>query len=204
MTPTVHGNLLTGPTAVDLNDDEKEKTATTAEELANVMGKSTLSVKNIPFRQVITSFSGLRAHEDGNDFVIGEAEDAEGFFDAAGIESPGLSSAPAIGAYLAEVVAKKADASKKENWNGTRKGIVRPGSLSLEERAALIKENPAYGNIICRCEGVSEGEIVDAINRTLGATSMDGIKRRVRQGMGRCQAGFCTPKTMEIFAREKN
>lgn len=204
VTPTVHGNLLTGPTAVDLNDDEKEKTATTAEELANVMGKSTLSVKNIPFRQVITSFSGLRAHEDGNDFVIGEAEDAEGFFDAAGIESPGLSSAPAIGAYLAEVVAKKADASKKENWNGTRKGIVRPGSLSLEERAALIKENPAYGNIICRCEGVSEGEIVDAINRTLGATSMDGIKRRVRQGMGRCQAGFCTPKTMEIFAREKN
>ena len=204
VSPTVHGNLLTGPTAVNLNDDEKELTATTAEELADVIEKSAISVKNIPFRQVITSFSGLRAHEDGNDFVIGEAKDAEGFFDAAGIESPGLSSAPAIGAYLAELVAEKAGAVKKENWNGKRKGILRPSELNMEERAKLIKENPAYGNIICRCEGVSEGEIVDAITRTLGATSLDGIKRRVRQGMGRCQAGFCTPKTMEILARERN
>ena len=204
VSPTVHGNLLTGPTAVNLNDDKKELTATTAEELADVIEKSAISVKNIPFRQVITSFSGLRAHEDGNDFVIGEAEDAEGFFDAAGIESPGLSSAPAIGAYLAELVAEKAGAVKKENWNGKRKGILRPSELNMEERAKLIKENPAYGNIICRCEGVSEGEIVDAITRTLGATSLDGIKRRVRQGMGRCQAGFCTPKTMEILARERN
>lgn len=204
VSPTVHGNLLTGPTAVNLGDDEKELTATTAEELADVMGKAAISVKNIPFRQVITSFSGLRAHEDGNDFVIGEVKDAEGFFDAAGIESPGLSSAPAVGVYLAEMVAEKAGADRKENWNGKRKGIVRPNELSFDERAALIKENPAYGNIICRCEGVSEGEIVDAITRTLGASSLDGIKRRVRQGMGRCQAGFCTPKTMEILAREKN
>lgn len=204
VSPTVHGNLLTGPTAVNLNDDEKELTATTAEELADVIEKSAISVKNIPFRQVITSFSGLRAHEDGNDFVIGEAKDAEGFFDAAGIESPGLSSAPAIGVYLAELVAEKAGAKKKENWNGKRKGILRPNELDMAERAKLIKENPAYGNIICRCEGVSEGEIVDAITRTLGATSLDGIKRRVRQGMGRCQAGFCTPKTMEILARERN
>ena len=155
-------------------------------------------------RQVITSFAGLRAHEDGNDFVIGEVEDAEGFFDAAGIESPGLSSAPAIGVYLAELVAEKSGAAKKENWNGKRKGILRPSELDKEERAKLIKENPAYGNIICRCEGVSEGEIVDAITRTLRAVSLDGIKRRVRQGMGRCQAGFCTPKTMEILARERN
>ena len=204
VSPTVHGNLLTGPTAVNLNDDKKELTATTAEELADVIEKSAISVKNIPFRQVITSFSGLRAHEDGNDFVIGEVEDAEGFFDAAGIESPGLSSAPAIGVYLAELVAEKSGAAKKENWNGKRKGILRPSELDMEERAKLIKENPAYGNIICRCEGVSEGEIVDAITRTLGATSLDGIKRRVRQGMGRCQAGFCTPKTMEILARERN
>lgn len=204
VSPTVHGNLLTGPTAVNLNDDKKELTATTAEELADVIEKSAISVKNIPFRQVITSFSGLRAHEDGNDFVIGEAKDAEGFFDAAGIESPGLSSAPAIGVYLAELVAEKAGAAKKENWNGKRKGILRPSELDMEERAKLIKENPAYGNIICRCEGVSEGEIVDALTRTLGAASLDGIKRRVRQGMGRCQAGFCTPKTMEILARERN
>lgn len=201
VTPTIHGNLLTGPTAVDIED--KEGNETTAAELADVMEKANLSVKNVPFRQVITSFSGLRAHEDHNDFVIGEPEDAEGFFDAAGIESPGLTSAPAIGRYLAGQVAAKAGAAKKENWNGKRKGIVRPGLLSKEERAELIKQNPAYGTIICRCEGVSEGEIVDAITRTLGATSLDGIKRRVRQGMGRCQAGFCTPKTMEILARER-
>lgn len=201
VTPTIHGNLLTGPTATNLED--KEATKTTAEELAFVMEKANVSVKNVPFRQVITSFSGLRAHEEGDDFVIGEAEDAENFFDAAGIESPGLSSAPAIGVYIAELVAEKAGAAKKENWNGKRKGFVRPEHMTKEERAALIKEHPEYGSIVCRCEGVSEGEIMDAINRTLGAVSLDGIKRRVRQGMGRCQAGFCTPRTMEILARER-
>lgn len=201
VTPTIHGNLLTGPTAKNIED--KEATATTAEELAEIMEKGSVSVKNVPFRQVITSFSGLRAHEDGDDFIVGEAEDAPGFFDAAGIESPGLTSAPAIGVYLAKKVAEKAGAKKKAEWNGKRKGFVRPEKLSKEERAALIKERPEYGTIICRCEGVSEGEIVDAINRTLGAVSLDGIKRRVRQGMGRCQAGFCTPRTMEILARER-
>ena len=200
VTPTVHGNLLTGPTATDVED--KEKTATTAEDLDSLMGRASLSVKDIPFRQVITSFAGLRAHEDGDDFIIGEAEDAEGFFDAAGIESPGLSSAPAIGVYLAELIAEKAGAGKKADWNGRRKGIVRPEFLSKEERAELIRQNPSYGTIICRCEGASEGEIVDAITRTLGAKSLDGVKRRVRQGMGRCQAGFCTPRTMEILSRE--
>ena len=200
VTPTVHGNLLTGPTATDVED--KEKTATTAEDLDSLMGRASLSVKDIPFRQVITSFAGLRAHEDGDDFIIGEAEDAEGFFDAAGIESPGLSSAPAIGVYLAELIAEKAGAGKKADWNGRRKGIVRPEFLSKEERAELIRQNPSYGTIICRCEGVSEGEIVGAITRTLGAKSLDGVKRRVRQGMGRCQAGFCTPRTMEILSRE--
>ena len=201
MTPTIHGNLLTGPTAKNIED--KESTATTALELAEIMEKGSVSVKNVPFRQVITSFSGLRAHEDGDDFIVGEAEDAPGFFDAAGIESPGLTSAPAIGVYLAEEVAKKAGAAKKADWNKTRKGFVRPEKMTMEERAALIKEHPEYGTIICRCEGVSEGEIIDAINRTLGAVSLDGIKRRVRQGMGRCQAGFCTPRTMEILARER-
>ena len=200
VSPTVHGNLLTGPTATDI--ENKEQTATAAEELDSLMSRASLSVKGIPFRQVITSFAGLRAHEDGDDFVIGEISDAPGFFDAAGIESPGLSSAPAIGQWLAEKVAEKLNAKKKEDWNGTRKGIVRPELLSKEERAELIRKNPAYGTIICRCESVSEGEIVDAITRTLGAKSLDGIKRRVRQGMGRCQAGFCTPRTMEILSRE--
>lgn len=198
--PTVHDNLLLGPTAVDVED--KENTATTAQELADVLQKTAISVKNIPYNKVITSFSGLRAHETGDDFVVGEAEDAEGFFDAAGIESPGLSSAPAIGVYLAELIAKKAEAGKKAEFTAVRKGIPQVSKLSFEERAALIKERPDYGTIVCRCENVSEGEIVDAIRRTLGATSLDGVKRRVRQGMGRCQAGFCTPRTMEILARE--
>lgn len=200
VTPTVHGNLLLGPTAVDVED--KEGLGTGEKELAELMEKSSREVKNIPFRQVITSFSGLRAHEDGDDFVIGEAAGAPGFFDAAGIESPGLSSAPAIGVYLAGLVAKKANAVKKEGFQGTRKGIVNPRKLTAQERAELIRQNPEYGTIVCRCEEISEGEIVDAITRTLGAVSLDGIKRRVRAGMGRCQAGFCTPKTMEILARE--
>ncbi|MCD8368844.1 MAG: NAD(P)/FAD-dependent oxidoreductase [Clostridiales bacterium] len=201
VTPTVHGNLLLGPTARDINN--KEGIDTTAEDLAEVQEKAALSVKDIPFRQVITSFAGLRAHEDSDDFVVGEAEDSEGFFDAAGIESPGLSSAPAIGVYLARLVAEKANAKEKTDWNGKRKGIVKPGTMSKEERAALIREHPEYGSIVCRCEGISEGEIRDAVTRTLGATSLDGIKRRVRQGMGRCQAGFCTPRAMEILANER-
>ncbi len=200
VSPTVHGNLLVGPTAVDI--DDKERTATTAQGLAEVMRVASLSVKDLPFRQVITSFCGLRAHQAGHDFILGEARDAEGFFDAAAIESPGLSSAPAIGKYIAGLVADKAGASQKSDWNGTRKGIIRPSSLSQEERAELIRKNPAYGTIICRCEGISEGEIRDAVTRTLGARSLDGIKRRVRQGMGRCQGGFCTPRTMEILAAE--
>ena len=131
-----------------------------------------------------------------------EASDAPGFFDAAGIESPGLSSAPAIGLYLAEQIAAKSGAEKKKSFNPKRKGFVKLAEKSFEERAALIRENPLYGVIVCRCMQISEGEIVDAIRRTPGARSLDGIKRRVRQGMGRCQAGFCTPKTMEILSRE--
>lgn len=196
--PTIHGNLLIGPTATDI--DDKEGTYTTAAELADATRKSAISVKNIPYRQVITSFSGLRAHETNDEFIIGES--AEGFFDAAGIESPGLSSAPAIGIYLAEMIAKKAGAEKKADFIATRKGIPHAAAMSREERAAIIKERPDYGTIVCRCENVSEGEIVDSIRRTLGAKSLDGIKRRVRQGMGRCQAGFCTPRTMEILSRE--
>ncbi len=200
VTPTIHGNLLIGPTATDIED--KEGTYTTAAELAEVTAKSARGVKNIPYRQVITSFSGLRAHEAGHEFILGEPEDAEGFFDAAGIESPGLSSAPAIGVYLAEKIAAKAKAEKKEHFIATRKGIPHVAAMDKEARAALLKERPDYGTIVCRCENVSEGEIVDSIRRTLGARSLDGIKRRVRQGMGRCQAGFCTPRTMEILSRE--
>ncbi len=200
VTPTVHGNLLVGPTATDISD--REGTYTTAAELEQVMTKAADGVKQIPFGQVITSFSGLRAHEEGGDFVIGEAEDAPGFFDAAGIESPGLSSAPAIGMYLARQIAARLRAEEKEDFIAERKGIPHVASLPPEERAELIARRPDYGAIVCRCENISEGEIVDSIRRRPGARSLDGIKRRVRQGMGRCQAGFCTPRTMEILSRE--
>ena len=200
VSPTVHGNLLVGPTACDIED--KEGTNTTQKYLDSIGPAAALSVKNVPLRQVITSFAGLRAHEADGDFVIGECEDAEGFFNAAGIESPGLSSAPAIGELLAEQIAHKLSLTQKENFKATRKGILNPEKLTLEERNSLIKENPAYGNIICRCEMISEGEILDAIHRPLGARSLDGVKRRTRAGMGRCQAGFCSPRTMEILARE--
>lgn len=200
VSPTVHGNLLIGPTAVDIS--EKGNTATTADELNDVIEKSALSVKNIPYRLTITSFAGLRAHEDGNDFVIGELDDAEGFFDAAGIESPGLTAAPAIGEYLAEKVAEKLSAKAKKDFKSTRKGFVKLAEKSFEERAELIRENELYGVIVCRCMDVSEGEIVDAIRRPIGAKSLDGVKRRVHQGFGRCQGGFCTSKTIEILSRE--
>ena len=200
VTPTVHGNLLVGPTAEDT--DNKEGINTTREGLASLSEKASHSVKNLPMRQVITSFAGLRAHEDNGDFIIGEAADAPGFFDAAGIESPGLSSAPAIGVMMAELVRNKMHLTEKENFITTRKGILRPEDLSLEKRNELIKKQPAYGNIICRCEMISEGEILDAIHRPLGARSLDAVKRRTRAGMGRCQAGFCSPRTMEILARE--
>lgn len=200
VTPTIHGNLLIGPTAVDMED--KEGTNTTREGLHQVMEKAADSVKNLPISQIITSFAGLRAHGTQGDFIIGEAEDAEGFIDCAGIESPGLTSCPAIGEMVAELIRDKMGLEEKADFIATRNGILNPKELSREERSALIKENPAYGNIICRCEMISEGEIIDAVTRPLGAKSIDGIKRRTRAGMGRCQSGFCLPGTMEILARE--
>ena len=202
VTPTVHGNILIGPTAIDL--DDKEATATTKEGLDKVIGLSAKSVKNIPMRQVITSFAGLRAHEDGHEFIIKELEDVKGFVDCAGIESPGLASSPAVGEMVKEIVVSILNPTEKETYVKTRKGILDPKTLSVEERNELIKKEPAYGTIICRCETVSEGEILDAIRRPLGAKSLDGVKRRTRAGMGRCQSGFCSPKTMDILARELN
>jgi len=200
VSPTVHGNLLLGPTALDIEDTEA--TNTTAAGLGEVAEKCFLAVKDVPTRQVITSFAGLRAHEAGHEFVLGELAEAPGFFDAAGIESPGLSSAPAIGRMLANAVAEKLGAAKKADFKAERQGIVDAKKLSVEERNELIKKEPAYGQIICRCESISEGEILDAIRRPLGAKDLDGVKRRVRAGMGRCQAGFCSPRVMEILARE--
>lgn len=200
ITPTVHGNLLAGPTAENIED--KEGIDTTGEGIAKLSKMAKLSAENIPLNMVITSFAGLRAAEKGGDFVLGEISDAMGFFDAAGIQSPGLSSAPAIGEYLADSIAGKLKAEKKEEFNPRRKDIPCVAEMEKEELKALIAENPLYGNVICRCETVTEGEIVNAIHRPLGAKSLDGVKRRTRAGMGRCQSGFCAPKVMGILERE--
>ena len=197
VTPTVHGNLLVGPNAFDVED--REATDTTSEGLEEIRAQALRSVPAIPFQKMITGFAGLRAVEKSGDFILGET--ADGFFDAAGIQSPGLTAAPVIGEYIAGLIAKKAAARKKDGFLAVRKGIPEVAKLSPEERAKLIAKRPDYGRIVCRCENISEGEILDAMNRTLGAVSMDGVKRRVRQGMGRCQAGFCTPGTIELIAK---
>ena len=199
VTPTVHGNLMIGPNSVDIPD--KDDTSTTAFDLDYISKEALRTSPSIPFRKVITSFSGLRAHEDSGDFIVGEAEDAPGFFNATGIESPGLSSSLSIGEMVARMVADRLGIEKKENPVLERKAAPRPKEMSIDERNELIKSNPSYGRIVCRCEEISEGEIIDAITRPLGARSLDGVKRRVRAGMGRCQGGFCSPKVMELIEK---
>ena len=198
VSPTVHGNLLVGPTAED--QDDKDCTATTAAGLRRVTETAARSVPNLPMRDVITSFAGLRAHLVGgdDDFIVGES--ADGFFEAVGIESPGLSSAPAIGQYLAELAAEKLSAAEKDDFIPERRDIPRPREMDLAARQALIEKDPAYATVVCRCEQITEGEIREAIRR--GARSLDGVKRRVRAGMGRCQGGFCTPRVLELLHEE--
>ena len=200
VSPTVHGNLLLGPTAEDI--DDKENTATTRGGLAEVRAKAGLSVKGIPFGKAITGFTGLRAVGDTHDFIIGECPDAKGFVDVAGIESPGLTSAPAIGEYVCDIVVGILSPAEKSSFKSERKGVTHMAALSVEEKNEMIKKDPAYGTIVCRCEGITEGEIREAIYRPLGATTLDGVKRRTRAGMGRCQAGFCSPKTMALIAEK--
>lgn len=198
--PTVHGNLLVGPTAEDIGS--KEGVNTTREGLAYLAATASKSVANLPFREVITSFAGLRAHEDSGDFVLGPCEDVPGLYNAAGIESPGLSSAPAIGRMIAGQIAETLSAEKKAGFHSIRRRVTDMNRIDLAGRNAKIQKNPAYGRIICRCESVSEGEILEAIHRPLGARSLDAVKRRTRAGMGRCQSGFCSPKVMEILEHE--
>ena len=161
-----------------------------------------MSIKDIPFNKVINSFSGLRATGSTGDFIIQEDEKVKGFIDVAGIESPGLSSAPAIGTYVADIVCRILDPAVNPYYDPTRLGIPRVAEMSVEDRRRLVGQRPDYGQIVCRCEEISEGEIQDAIRRPLGATTLDGVKRRVRAGMGRCQGGFCAPKVMDMLAHE--
>lgn len=195
--PTVHGNLLVGPTAEFV--EEKEDTSTTMEGIEQVRLQAANTIADVPFGSVITSFAGLRAVPESGDFLIEES--APGWIDAAGIESPGLTSAPAIGEKLAGMVCEKLHPQADTSFNPTRKPIVRTKDLPLAKRHELIMNDPAYGRMVCRCEGVSEGEIRDACLGAIPAVSLDGVKRRVRAGMGRCQGGFCMPKVMEIISQ---
>lgn len=199
ISPTVDGNLLVGPTATDIED--KNDKATTAEGFATLFAKAGENVANLPFNKVIASFSGLRATGDKGDFIIKERD---GVVTLGGIESPGLTSAPAIAEYVEEMLLDIGAISvKREEYSAERKPVHYFSSLSTEQKNEIIKKDPAYGRIVCRCEGVTEGEIIEAIRRNPAARDVDGVKRRTRSGMGRCQGGFCSPTVVAIIARER-
>lgn len=200
VTPTVDGNLLIGPTA--LNMEDKEDNTTTPEGLRQIVECALKSVPTVSTRSAITSFAGVRAHPVNDDFIIGWSEKSDNFLNVAGVESPGLSAAPAIALYVREILSEKLSLTEKESYSETREAPVRFRHMNDEERAELIKKNPAYGRIVCRCETITEGEIIDAIHAPAGARDVDGVKRRTRAGMGRCQGGFCGSKVVEILSRE--
>ncbi len=202
VTPTVHGNLLVGPNAVDLED--KESLSTTSEGLSYIRKASIKTTNKINFRESIRNFSGLRATSDIDDFIIGEDSQVRGFIDIAGIKSPGLSSAPAIAEDVVKILLNSGlKLIKNDSFTGVRTN-VRFTDLLSSEKNELIKKQPTYGRIICRCEEITEGEIIDAIKHSFGKITLDGVKRRCRPGMGRCQGGFCGPRVQEIIARELN
>ena len=198
--PTVHGNLIVGPDAEDL--DSREDKSTTKEQLAYIRESAALSIPDIDYRESIRNFAGIRAQSDRKDFIIEEAKSVKGYINLAGIKSPGLTAAPAIAEEAVEILKNiGVHLEKKENFvlNRYQTHFM---SLSPEEKAAKIKEDPTFGRIICRCENITEGEIIESIHRPVGSLTIDGIKRRVRPGMGRCQGGFCGPRVLEIIARE--
>lgn len=197
ITPTVDGNLLLGP-----NAKAQETAGTSREGIDEIIEKSKKSIENLPLNKVLNTFSGLRPKIKGDDFIIKEAEGNERFINVIGIDSPGLTAAPAIGCYVAEIIRKKMELKKKDNFKSKRKGIVKFSSLSLEKKNEIIAENPAYGKMICKCELVTEGEIIDSIRRPLGATTIDGVKRRTRAMMGGCQGIGCMIPISTILSRE--
>jgi glycerol-3-phosphate dehydrogenase len=206
VTPTVEQTLILGPTAEDISD--KDDVRTTAPKLAEILAIARRTWPDIPGDQFITAFSGLRAHADRDDFIVGQAPDVPGLFSAAGIESPGLTAAPAIATDLAaQIAAYLADVSlgtvaAAAEFRPPPPAAIRFHSLDNPARSDLVRTDPAYGRIICRCEQISEAEIRAAIRRPLGARTLDGVKRRTRAGMGRCQGGFCTPRVLAILSEE--
>ena len=198
VSPTVHGNLIVGPDAVDIPD--RDDTSTTAAQLTFVRHAAEKTTKKINYRNSIRNFAGVRANTDQSDFIISFA--APGFLDVAGIKSPGLSAAPAIGEYAAELLGKDGlEMIERDDYDDSRK-VVRFKELPPDEKNALIEKEPLYGRVICRCETVTEGEIVAATKTPIPARTVDGVKRRTNAGMGRCQGGFCGPRVVDILARE--
>lgn len=201
MCPTIHGNMLVGPTAEDL--DNKVDKSTTAEGLESIINDVRRLVPNVRVKDSIAQYSGLRPNRDPEGLHADMYDDLRGYVNLSGIRSTGLTLSAAMGKYVVEMMKEQGLVLEfKENFVKTRKGIVKFSELGPEERERIIAENPLYGNVICRCETVTEGEIVAAIRRPLGARSVDAVKRRVRAGTGRCQGGFCGPKVIEILARE--
>lgn len=201
ISPTTHGNLIVGPTAEDIGDGLD--TATTADGLADALEKAKLTYPGLTVRNVITTFSGIRAHETAGDFVIGAVEGAkDGAFEAIGIESPGLSAAPAVGEELGTWVAYSLQLPKKKALNRVKPMPKSFTHMSNRERMEAYESNHEYGRIVCRCEMVTEAEIRMAIREPVGARNIDGVKRRTRAGMGRCQGGFCSPRIVQILCEE--
>ena len=201
VTPTVHGNLLAGPTAVKVATPESRDT--TREGLALVEKLAAKSVPSVNFRQVITSFTGIRATGNTGDFILEASRKVPGLVHAGAVESPGLTCCVSVAKHLVQILGREGlPLEEKPDWDGTRADPHGFRAMSVDEKDAFIKENPAYGRIICRCEMISEGEILDAIRSNPGARDLDSIKRRTRSGMGRCQGGFCGPYVMELLSRE--
>lgn len=203
VTQTVHGNLLVGPNATVV--ENKEDKATSQSGIDEIVNDSKKSVENINYAKTITSFSGIRATPNTGDFMIFASQVCKNFINVGGIESPGLASAPGVAEYVVQILVNEGlKLSAKPNFNPFRKKEKAFSHMNSEERKKLIEKDENYKKIICRCESVTEGEIIDAIKRPCGARTVDGVKRRVRPGMGRCQGGFCGPKVIEILARELN
>lgn len=201
VTPTVDNNLLTGPTALRVRTSGS--TETTDDGMAIVRNLAGKSVPGVDFRQIITSFSGVRASVASGDFIIEPAKNAANFVNVAAIDSPGLTSCVAIAEYAVKILGEMGLAlTRNENWDGTRPDPHFIKKMTDEEKSAYIEAHPDYGRIICRCETVSEGEIRAAIRRNPPARDVDGVKRRTRSGMGRCQGGFCMPYVMKLLSEE--
>jgi len=198
--PSVHGNVLLGPASDDIMD--REDAATTEEILYEARVGVRHLIPDISVWSCIRTFAGIRPTTDKEDFIIQEVPEAPGFIDVAGIKSPGLTAALAIPDYVISLLQEKGpELMKKETFDPIVERTLTM-EMTKEERSRKIQENPLYGRVVCRCENITEGDIVDAIHRNPGATTLDGVKRRCRAGMGRCQGGFCGPKIQQIIARE--